>query len=48
MNLADGPTRPAEERDRGSVMPMATILVIFLMIGCVVAGLRVAAVGRPA
>ena len=33
MNFAGCPTWPAEERDRGSVMPMATILVTFLMIG---------------
>ena len=33
MKLADGPTLPNQERDRGSIMPMATILVAFLMIG---------------
>jgi Flp pilus assembly protein TadG len=33
MKLAYGPTLPNQERDRGSIMPMATILVAFLMIG---------------
>ena len=33
MNLARGATQRAEERDRGSVMPMAIILVTFLLIG---------------
>lgn len=33
MNSADRSTSPNQTRDRGSVMPMATILVTFLIIG---------------